>query len=314
MVRRLVAHPELAHPHGARLQQTVRAEMDQLWTNTTGGIPGNDDAGTMSSWYVFSAMGMYPGVPTQANMVLTAPLFPHIVIHRGNGKTITIDAPEASATNKYIQSLTVNGRSSTKPWVPASLINQGGSLSFTLGSAPDMGWGSAADGAPPTTTYSAALSAVAADLRKQRDVVGSVAHDVQDVADAFANGDRTAMAQLQALLANIESANPQEVNDAALNRLRSLLQSGIGLQTPLAALHQQISTLTRSDDIAWSTARKLQDLVTAAETAQARNDSADVHAQLQALQNAINAASTKEVSQGAKDALLPAVEKLLTTT
>lgn len=93
-----------------KTQETVRAELDQLWTDTPGGIPGNDDAGTMSSWYVFSALGMYPQNPSRADLVLSAPLFPHAVVHTGHGRTITVDAPAASADNTYIHGLKVNGR------------------------------------------------------------------------------------------------------------------------------------------------------------------------------------------------------------
>jgi predicted alpha-1,2-mannosidase len=133
-----------------KTQQTVRAEMDQLWTNTPGGIPGNDDAGTMSSWYVFSALGMYPQVPSRADMVLSAPLFPHAVIHTGNNKTITVNAPAASADNIYIQGLKTDGRTSDKPWVPASFVTHGGTLDYTLGATPDTSWGSAKADVPPS--------------------------------------------------------------------------------------------------------------------------------------------------------------------
>jgi predicted alpha-1,2-mannosidase len=133
-----------------KTQETVRAEVDGLWTNTPGGIPGNDDAGTMSSWYVFSALGMYPQVPSRADLVLTAPLFPHAVIHTGLGKTITVNAPQASATNTYIEGLRTNGRTSDQPWVPASFVTHGGTLDYTLGSTPDTAWGSAKKDAPPS--------------------------------------------------------------------------------------------------------------------------------------------------------------------
>ncbi|MGW5062481.1 GH92 family glycosyl hydrolase [Streptomyces sp. NPDC004096] len=133
-----------------KTQETVRAEMDQLWTDTPGGIPGNDDAGTMSSWYVFSALGMYPQVPSRADMVLSAPLFPHAVIHTGNHRTITVNAPAASADNIYIQSLKTNGKKSDKPWVPASFVTHGGTLDYTLGSKPNTSWGSAKADVPPS--------------------------------------------------------------------------------------------------------------------------------------------------------------------
>ncbi|WNI26177.1 GH92 family glycosyl hydrolase [Streptomyces sp. ITFR-16] len=133
-----------------KTQETVRAELDQLWTDTPGGIPGNDDAGTMSSWYVFSALGMYPQNPSRADLTLTAPLFPHTVVHTGHGRTITVDAPAASADHTYIHGLKVNGRTSTKPWVPASLVARGGTLDFTLGTQADTSWGSAPADAPPS--------------------------------------------------------------------------------------------------------------------------------------------------------------------
>ncbi|WP_329460065.1 GH92 family glycosyl hydrolase [Streptomyces sp. NBC_01497] len=133
-----------------KTQQTVRAEMDQLWTNGPGGIPGNDDAGTMSSWYVFSALGMYPQVPSRSEMVLSAPLFPRAVIHTGHGKTITVNAPAASSSNTYVQSLRTNGKKSDKPWLPASFVGKGGTLDYTLGSTPNTSWGSAASDAPPS--------------------------------------------------------------------------------------------------------------------------------------------------------------------
>lgn len=133
-----------------KTQETVRAEMDQLWTDTPGGIPGNDDAGTMSSWYVFSALGMYPQNPSRADLILSAPLFPRAVVHTGHGKTITINAPAASSENKYIHGLKVDGRTSGKPWVPASLVTRGGTLDYALGATADTSWGSAAADAPPS--------------------------------------------------------------------------------------------------------------------------------------------------------------------
>lgn len=133
-----------------KTQETVRAEMDQLWTDAPGGIPGNDDAGTMSSWYVFSALGMYPQNPSRADLVLTAPLFPHAVVHTGHGKTITVDAPAASAANSYIHGLKVDGKQSGKSWVPASFVTRGGTLDYALGATPDTSWGAAAADAPPS--------------------------------------------------------------------------------------------------------------------------------------------------------------------
>jgi predicted alpha-1,2-mannosidase len=132
-----------------KTQETVRAEMDALWTNTTGGIPGNDDAGTMSAWYVFSALGLYPTVPGRADLSLSAPLFPTAVIHSGSGRDITIRAPQASATDKYIQALRVGGKPSHRPWIPASMLTTGGALVYTLGATPNLDWGNSPADIPP---------------------------------------------------------------------------------------------------------------------------------------------------------------------
>ncbi|MET7617664.1 GH92 family glycosyl hydrolase [Streptomyces sp. NPDC005408] len=132
-----------------KTQETVRAAMRKLWSTAPEGIPGNDDLGAMSSWYVFSAMGMYPQVPSRAELVLSSPLFPRIEIERGH-RDITVRAAGAAADAPYVQSLKVNGAASDKPWLPASLVARGGTLDYTLGKEPNRSWGSAADDAPPS--------------------------------------------------------------------------------------------------------------------------------------------------------------------
>ncbi|MEU0004509.1 GH92 family glycosyl hydrolase [Streptomyces sp. NPDC006314] len=129
-----------------RTQETVRAAMRQLWSTQPGGIPGNDDLGAMSSWYVFSALGMYPQVPSRAELVLASPLFERVEIHRPQGNDISIRATGAAADAPYVQSLEVNGRSSDRPWLPASFVRDGGRLDYTLSATPNRTWGA---GSPP---------------------------------------------------------------------------------------------------------------------------------------------------------------------
>jgi predicted alpha-1,2-mannosidase len=134
-------------PH--KTQATVRQIVNKLWRNTPSGITGNDDLGAMSAGYVWAALGMYPQVPSRAELVLASPLFPHIEITRGNGKTITIDAPGASAKSMYVQGLRVNGVSSDKPWLPAPFVTGGGTLDYSLGKVPSN-WGSRPADSPPS--------------------------------------------------------------------------------------------------------------------------------------------------------------------
>ncbi|MFJ2017516.1 GH92 family glycosyl hydrolase [Streptomyces nodosus] len=133
-----------------KTQETVRAAMRQLWTTQPGGIPGNDDLGAMSSWYVFSALGMYPQVPSRAELVLASPLFERIEISRPHGRDISVRAAGAAAGSPYVRSLKVDGRTSDRPWLPASFVRDGGRLDYTLSATPDRTWGSAPSAAPPS--------------------------------------------------------------------------------------------------------------------------------------------------------------------
>ncbi|MFG3093876.1 GH92 family glycosyl hydrolase [Streptomyces sp. NPDC048202] len=131
-----------------KTQDTVRAAMRQLWSTGPGGIPGNDDLGAMSAWYVFSAMGMYPQVPSRAELVLASPLFERVEIKRPQGNDISIRAEGAAADAPYVQSLKVNGRSSGRAWLPASFVRDGGKLDYRLGTTPNRTWG--AQNPPPS--------------------------------------------------------------------------------------------------------------------------------------------------------------------
>ncbi|MFF5532093.1 GH92 family glycosyl hydrolase [Streptomyces cinerochromogenes] len=129
-----------------RTQETVRAAMLRLWSAEPGGIPGNDDLGAMSAWYVFSALGMYPQVPSRAELVLASPLFERIEIDRPHGNDISVRATGAAADAPYVHALKVNGHGSDRPWLPASFVRDGGRLDYTLSAVPDRDWGA---GSPP---------------------------------------------------------------------------------------------------------------------------------------------------------------------
>jgi putative alpha-1,2-mannosidase len=130
----------------AKTQAVVRRVMTELYNPRPEGLVGNDDLGQMSSWYVWAALGMYPQVPGRAEMVLGSPLFPKAVLTTGAGKKITINGKGAG---QYVSGLRVNGESSTRPWLPESLISQGATLDFSLSSSATT-WGSSPADAPPS--------------------------------------------------------------------------------------------------------------------------------------------------------------------
>lgn len=120
-------------------------------------FPGMDDQGSTSSWYVMSAMGFYPVDPSSPNYILGSPIFNQVTIHLGNGKTFEIVANNNSATNMYIQSATLNGRSWNKPWFSYSEVENGGKLVLKMGPTPNKKWGSAPDAAPPSMSNPSAF-------------------------------------------------------------------------------------------------------------------------------------------------------------
>ena len=132
-----------------KTQAALRQVLATLWTNTPAGIPGNDDLGEMSSWYVWTALGLYPEIPGRAELLVGSPLFTRARIAGGGGE-LRIEAPGASAQNLYVHGLRLDGQAHAKPWLPASLIAHGGELRFDLAAAPDPNWGSAAEDAPPS--------------------------------------------------------------------------------------------------------------------------------------------------------------------
>jgi predicted alpha-1,2-mannosidase len=167
-----------------KTQQTIRQVVNTLWSNNPGGIPGQDDLGQMSSWYVFVAMGLYPLAPGRAELLLASPLFTQIVVSRSNGVTITINAPAATTNTFYVQSLTVNGVTSTKPWLTESFVANGGTLGFTLGTTANTSWGSAAADAPPSFDSTGGTSNVALN----KPATGSTACNSNETPPKAVNG------------------------------------------------------------------------------------------------------------------------------
>jgi predicted alpha-1,2-mannosidase len=133
-----------------KAQRRVRQLMDLWYGDGPLGIPGDDDGGETSSWYVFSALGFYPECPGAPVYEIGSPLFSKSIIRLGNGKLFTILANNASAQNKYIQSARLNGKPLNHAWFPHSAIANGGELILEMGDKPNTEWGSAPEDAPPS--------------------------------------------------------------------------------------------------------------------------------------------------------------------
>lgn len=133
-----------------KTQKRVRQLMDVWYGDGPLGIPGDDDGGETSSWYVLSAIGFYPVCPGSPVFEIGSPLFAKTVVRLGGGKEFTILANRASARNKYIQSAQLNGKPLVKPWFSQSDIANGGTLILQMGDHPNRAWGSTPQDAPPS--------------------------------------------------------------------------------------------------------------------------------------------------------------------
>ncbi|HWD93453.1 MAG TPA: GH92 family glycosyl hydrolase [Verrucomicrobiae bacterium] len=130
-------------------QAVVRRIQNELFTTKPNGFPGNDDAGALSSWYVFSTLGLFPEIPGVAGFAVGSPQFSKAIVHLENGKTIRIQGANASVENCYVQTLKLNGRSYDSPWIQWRDLEGGATLDFALGNQPSQ-WGNDSKQAPPS--------------------------------------------------------------------------------------------------------------------------------------------------------------------
>lgn len=120
----------------SKTQHQVRNLMQSQYHTGPEGLPGNEDAGQMSAWYMFSAMGFYPVTPGTPYYALGSPLFAKVTIHLPDGKRFVIDARNQSPVNEYIQHQDLNGRPLETFLLPHAAIVKGGTLTLDMGAMP----------------------------------------------------------------------------------------------------------------------------------------------------------------------------------
>ncbi len=113
-------------------------------------LPGNDDAGALSSWYIFSSSGFYPLAGTDIYLV-TRPGFPEISFSLSNGKRFTVKVRNYAPADKmpYIKKARLNGKELTRAWFRHSEIAQGGTLELVLAETPSD-WATDPENVPPS--------------------------------------------------------------------------------------------------------------------------------------------------------------------
>ncbi|MFF6814105.1 GH92 family glycosyl hydrolase [Streptomyces sp. NPDC012403] len=139
----------LQQPH--RTADVLRRAVDEMYDTTPSGLPGNDDLGSLSSWYVWANIGLFPAVPGTADLVVSGPMFDRVVVDSADSRRrIVLDAPRADDA-PYVSELKVNGRATTRSWLPADFTREGGRLGFRMSATPGT-WGTHAADVPPSHT------------------------------------------------------------------------------------------------------------------------------------------------------------------
>lgn len=134
----------------AKASKVVHAS-SKVWTSLPNGLPGNDDTGSMSAWYVLAAMGLYQPQAGSPYWVTSTPFFDSVRIKAASGRVrLAIEAPHASPLDEYVASATLNGAPLTRAWLRPNEVTGGATLRYALTSSESSTWATAAKDAPPS--------------------------------------------------------------------------------------------------------------------------------------------------------------------
>jgi len=131
-----------------KTQYWARETMNRMYRATPDGYCGDEDNGQTSAWYVFSAIGFYPVCPVSGQYVLGAPLFKKITINLEDGKKLIINSPKNSADNKYVNTMTYNGKPYDLNWVSHLALMQGAVINMDMSATPNKARGIKASDVP----------------------------------------------------------------------------------------------------------------------------------------------------------------------
>jgi predicted alpha-1,2-mannosidase len=123
-----------------RVCENVRQIVQQDYHPGRSGLPGNDDAGTISAWFVWSALGLYPD-SGQPYYFIGSPIFTRSTIQLEGGRQFVIDALGTSKINFYVEAAELNGVPLSRAWLTHTEILSGGTLTLRMGSHPSR-WAS----------------------------------------------------------------------------------------------------------------------------------------------------------------------------
>jgi predicted alpha-1,2-mannosidase len=145
--------PQLATPYEYiwagrpdRTEAVVHRALDEMYAPTPDGYPGNTDGGTMTSWWLFNAIGLFPAIAGDDVLTVGAPRFSRVVLSLPHGRELRILAAGGTRSKPYVGSAAVNGRPLDNAWLRYSQLKRGATLRLRTSSQPSR-W--AREGAAP---------------------------------------------------------------------------------------------------------------------------------------------------------------------
>jgi predicted alpha-1,2-mannosidase len=132
-----------------KTQALIRRALFELYADSPTGMPGNDDLGSMSSWWVLGALGIYPAVPGTDVLALGSPLFRQARLRLGRG-VLQITAPRAARGRPYVRRMEIDGRRWKKPWLRFRSLARGGQINFDLSGRANPRFGRGVAQGPPS--------------------------------------------------------------------------------------------------------------------------------------------------------------------
>jgi predicted alpha-1,2-mannosidase len=115
-----------------KTQELADRIMKELYRNAPDGLSGNEDCGQMSAWYILNALGFYQVAPGDPTYTISRPLFDQATISLENGKKLIVKTFNNNSKNKYVASVSWNGKVLKTPFFKHSDIVNGGELVFKM--------------------------------------------------------------------------------------------------------------------------------------------------------------------------------------
>ncbi len=131
----------------ARAADVVTRARRDLWSVAPGGLPGNDDLGSLSAWYVWTSLGLYPLTPGTAHVGLTTPGFASVTVRPSTGPATVI---ERVGSGRLIEGVVVDGLATSASWLPFGPGSRPRLLRVLTTDDSTVTWGTAVEDRPPS--------------------------------------------------------------------------------------------------------------------------------------------------------------------